>query len=81
MDEKAYERGCQQVWTQILRLALRNLPGLDKTVEAHVIERAEIVAMLRTVCERFGDNEWEDDLHLADVIDKHLLRHLEEKAC
>jgi hypothetical protein len=26
--------------------------------------------------DRHGDNDWPDDLHLADVIDKHLARHL-----
>lgn len=26
----------------------------------------------------FGDNEWPDNLHLADVIDKHLDRYLRD---
>jgi hypothetical protein len=43
------------------------------------VEREESVAMLRTVCTNFGDNDWPDDLHLADVIEKHLWRHLEKK--
>jgi hypothetical protein len=33
--------------------------------------------MLRRVCAKFGDNDWSDDLRLADVLEKHLLRHLE----
>lgn len=41
-------------------------------------EREQAVAMLRQVCEVHGDNDWPDDLHLADVIEKHLDRHLEE---
>lgn len=28
--------------------------------------------MLRQVCDEFGDNDWPDNLHLADVIEKHL---------
>ena len=39
-------------------------------------ERRETIAMLRQVCEEFGDNEWPDNLHLADIIEKHLWRHL-----
>ena len=33
--------------------------------------------MLRQVCAKYGDNDWPDNLHLADVIEKHLLRNLE----
>lgn len=29
---------------------------------------------LRIECEELGDNEWPDDLHLADVIEKHMAR-------
>jgi hypothetical protein len=31
---------------------------------------------LRNLCRDFGDNDWDDDLHLADVVEKHLGRHL-----
>lgn len=31
-------------------------------------------AMLRIECARFEDNDWADDLHLADVVEKHLAR-------
>lgn len=33
---------------------------------------------LRIVCAEFGDNDWSDDLSLADVIEKHLARHLRD---
>lgn len=39
-------------------------------------ERDATVKMLRDVCADFGDNDWADELHLADVIEKHLARHL-----
>ena len=42
------------------------------------LERHEVLEMLRQVCEEHGDNDWPDDLHLADVIEKHLWRHLED---
>jgi hypothetical protein len=42
-------------------------------------ERADAVRELREICEDFGDNDWEDDLHLADVIGKHLGNALYEE--
>lgn len=39
-------------------------------------ERDEAVKVLRDLCEHHGDNDWPDDLHLADAIDKHLGKHL-----
>jgi hypothetical protein len=39
-------------------------------------ERSDVIKTLRSVCKSFGDNDWLDDLHLADVIEKHLARHL-----
>lgn len=32
--------------------------------------------MLRILCDHYGDNDWADDLHFADVIEKHLIRTL-----
>ena len=43
-----------------------------------ILERRDTVKMLRNICESYGDNEWEDNLHLADVLEKHLWRWLEE---
>ena len=42
-----------------------------------IIEREETVAMLRRICGEHGDNDWTDDLHLADVIEKHLARYID----
>ena len=41
-------------------------------------ERADAISALRRICERHGDNDWTDDLNLADIIEKHLGRHLGE---
>lgn len=41
-----------------------------------ILERQEILNQLRRVCNDFGDNDWPDDLHLGDVIEKHLAGHL-----
>ena len=54
--------------------------GYDDPAAEHVKwirEREEAVSLLREFCEEFGDNDWPDKLHLRDVIEKHLWRHLE----
>lgn len=44
--------------------------------EISVSERQETIKSLRGLCKDFGDNDWPDDLHLADVIEKHLGKYL-----
>lgn len=39
-------------------------------------EREEAVEALREVCEAYGDNDWSPGLRLADIVEKHLHRHL-----
>ena len=77
MSERDYLRGQRAIWTRLLGQAVQSL-GYENTKEqAWIEEREAAVAALRTICEEHGDNEWSDDLHLADVIEKHLARHLE----
>lgn len=80
-QESAYLRGERDVWLVLLRLAVQHLgPDVPETDDARWrIEREEAIAMLRQACEAAGDNDWTEDLHLADIVDKHLLRHLEAK--
>ena len=73
--ETAYIEGNKAAWLRMLKTALQELGGeSSEAANARwVAERAEVVAMLRTVCDVHGDNDWPDKLHLADVIDKHLV--------
>ena len=78
MNERDYMRGQRAAWLSMLRKCLQEL-GADDPIAGQarwVLEREETVAMLRIVCEKHGDNEWDNELHLADVVDKHLDRHL-----
>lgn len=46
----------------------------------YIKERAEALLVLRSECEDLGaSNDWPDNLHLADVVEKHLCRPLREK--
>ena len=74
IDETAYIQGSRAAWLQMLRECLRNLSYSGNEAEAHdwILEREATVAALRELCAEHGDNDWPDDLHLADVINKHL---------
>lgn len=76
--DRIYMEGSNAAWRRILGEAIRELGQETRDVHGWRCERADAVACLRTVCEAFGDNDWPDDLHLADVIQKHLARHLHE---
>lgn len=79
MSELDYINGQRSAWQRLLREALRELRGeSSKELDAArlVTEREEAIAILRSACENFGDNDWNPDLHLADIIEKHLVRHL-----
>ena len=77
-EELSYERGSRAAWNQMLRECLKQL-GYD-TPEAQaaswITEREASISALRELCAEYGDNNWEEDLHLADVIEKHLGKHL-----
>ena len=53
--------------------------GQFSEIDKRLKEREVAVAALRELCGEYGDNDWADDLHLADVIEKHLRRHLDAK--
>lgn len=75
MDESSYTQGNNAAWQQILAEAIRHL-GPNGSQEGWRLERASAVAALRTLCDEVGDNDWPDALHLGDVIEKHLAKHL-----
>ncbi len=81
-QELSYLRGSKEAWTNVLRMALHNLAidpdNLDAAKAAWILERRDTVAKLREMCDIYGDNDWDDDLHLADVIEAHLCDHLED---
>ncbi len=79
MRERHHRQGYRAALTSTLRQTIRALEYEDTLVAALVVEREETIQALRNVCEDHGDNEWDESLHLADVIDKHLGRYLAAK--
>ena len=79
MNEQSYIMGGRVAWLAMLQMCLREL-GVDDPAAGQarwVSEREQTVDALRQLCERHGDNEWDESLHLADVVDKHLGIHLD----
>ena len=74
--EEAYEEGERAVWMMLLRQAVQHL-GLEALPQGWTIERLDTLQILRQMCARYGDNDWDDTLHLGDVLEKHLWKHLE----
>lgn len=84
--EDAWQRGHRAALLSMLYKAMGDL-GYDLGREDPTIlaarlaaERTEAIRVLREACEEWGDNDWSDQLHLGDVIEKHLVRVLEENA-
>lgn len=75
-EEAAFIRGEKAMARRLLSMALRELHGEELTPERLIAERADAIATLRRICDEHGDNDWEDNLHLSDILDKHLHRHL-----
>lgn len=80
--EQAWIRGNRAAWARLLQQALGELGYDSPEAQATkwIIEREEAIVALRDVCGDFGDNDWSNSLNLADVIEKHLTRHLHEGA-
>lgn len=81
MNEADYLKGNRAAWSAMLDECLRRLgyedPESQKT--AWISEREAAIAQLRMVCEDHGDNDWDESLHLEDIIEKHLYKHLESE--
>jgi hypothetical protein len=84
--ERAWIEGNRAAWRRMLLEALRALGhGIDgassddlaRKIAALVEEIEDARRALRDVCAEHGDTNWGDGLYLADVIEKHLGRHLD----
>lgn len=67
----------RQVWVRVWPVD-QSENEREKAFQAMAQERAQVVVLLRELCADFGDNDWPDNLHLYDVIEKHLARRLHE---
>lgn len=85
-DEGNYIRGNRAAYWRILLHVLGELRERETDTDVEKLQRElghaeahlEAVRMkLRDACDHYGDNDWPDELHLADALEKHLMRHIE----
>ena len=80
-EEKAFILGNRAAYQSVLAQCARELHGSEEGDLARALVQLEDVRRsLRRLCAEFGDNDWPDDLHLGDVLEKHLAPHLREHA-
>lgn len=79
LRDQAWSAGYRAAQVQALRAALTGLDHEGSEVEhaKWIVEREETVALLRGLCATNGDNDWTNDLHLRDVIEKHLIKYFD----
>lgn len=73
-EETAYMQGHRAAWQQVLNEALRQL-GYDSpesNAARWASEREAAIQSLRARCREKGDNDWDENMHLQDIINKHL---------
>ena len=76
-EEQAFLQGERVAYQSLLGLCLRKLHDDPAAMrERWAAEREAAIAVLRSICRRHGDNNWTDDLPLADILNKHLGNHL-----
>ena len=78
MSETDWTLGNRAAWTSLLALCLREL-GSKNDAAVLTLGRERAVAILRQACRDHGDNHWPDNLALSDVIEKHLMRHVQAR--
>lgn len=79
IKESSYENGQRMLLTRQMGAILHELGYDSKTkLESLILEREEMIASLRSACEDHGDNDWDETLHLSDILNKHLMRHIDE---
>lgn len=76
--ERQWISGNRAAWRRVLGMAVHELDGDERKLAAALAELEDVRRILRGLCEDFGDNDWPDDLHLGDVLDKHLGNYLRD---
>lgn len=86
MSEADYLRGYRAACRSLLMTCVGELSMADTSDDdkrlarlgALESERFDTVNALREVTDEFGSTKWDDNLHLGDVVEKHLHRQLRE---
>ncbi len=81
MQEEHWTRGERAALSAQLQHILIELGYSEEyKPEFYIKEREQTIAALRRICDEYGDNEWDNNLFLGDILEKHLRRHLDQDA-
>lgn len=77
-EERVYIQGERRAWATMLDDCLKNLGynGDENERIGWITEREEAISVLRRLCADYGDNDWDENLSLADILTKHLEDYL-----
>lgn len=68
-----------QAISDLLALGAAKQEDPEIQIATLILERQETIAKLRDLCNEYGSNEWPENLHLADIIEYHLVRPMLEE--
>jgi hypothetical protein len=76
--DDGYATASTRVHLTYLAAALQGLgrESAEWTQIRLVAEREDAIATLRRICGEFGDNDWPAELHISDILTKHLEPYL-----
>lgn len=74
MSEQDYINGQKTAYARMFSLLARELAGPEGDIAEAVAELNGTRVALRRLSKRLGCNDWGDELHLADVVDKYIGR-------
>lgn len=80
VEDEAYTAGRKAEARHILQMLLPDIES--EAVRTALIlrdERERAIVALRDLCMYVGDSDWPDELDLADIIDKHITKHVAAK--
>jgi hypothetical protein len=79
-EEKAFVRGMAAAAASMIQHAARDLgPGPERDAATALVELHATRVALRGLFERLAIPEWNDELRLADIIEKRLERYIDRK--
>lgn len=76
--DRKYREGQHALAQSMLQHVAMFLKREDRDLASLLRELDASREIIRRVCELAGDTDWDEHLWLPDVLDKHLLRHLED---
>jgi hypothetical protein len=73
MSERDYIKGREHAFMAVLQLCKTHMTGAKHTEAEALSELSEARQALHCLSRELGCDDWDDDIHLADVIGKTII--------